>query len=358
MLVREVLPEEKGQFNALATHPLQSWEWGQFRKKTGIKVIRLGVFDTPPALPKSGRPRKPARILATYQLTVHPIPHTGFNILYFPRGPMPDKTMINALLKLGQQEKAVLVKMEPNVGAIVENKPQISSQKNIDQFLIQNKSRPGRSFFHQYTFQIDLTKSENTLLQNMHQKTRYNLRLSQRHGVKVRINNSKKAFDHYLNLMETTTKRQKFYAHSTDYHRKMWETLAPAGIAHLMQATYQNEILAAWVLFIHKNVLYYPYGASSRQHQEVMPTNALMWGAIKFGQEKGCKVFDLWGCLGPNPDPKHPWHGFHRFKAGFGGQLIKFIGTYDLIVDYRLYPLYSLADQLRWKLLNLKAKVI
>jgi len=31
---------ETNEFNALAAHPLQSWEWGAFRQQTAIEVIR------------------------------------------------------------------------------------------------------------------------------------------------------------------------------------------------------------------------------------------------------------------------------------------------------------------------------
>jgi len=348
MLVREVLPEEKKQFNQLATHPLQSWEWGEFREKTGKKVIRLGVFD--PST-NSGRDK----LKAVYQLTVHPIPGTNFTILYFPRGPMPDKTMLNALVKLGRQEKAILIKMEPDVGSATEENLQLAAHKEIHDFLIKNGCRKGRPFFFEYTFQIDLTKSEKELLAAMHSKTRYNIRLSQRHGVEVVEDNSDKAFEIYLKLMMETTKRQRFYAHTPEYHQKMWQTLNPAGITHLLLTKHKGKVLAAYIFFTFNNILYYPYGGSSREHKEVMPTYAMMWEAIKFGKKQGCKIFDLWGCLGPRPNPRDPWYGFHRFKAGFGGKLIEFIGTYDLVINPHLYPFYNLANEIRWQFLKLKA---
>ena len=90
MVVREILPEEKKDFNRVVSHPLQSWQWGQFREKSGRKIIRLGVFD----------PSKEHQLVSAYTLSVHPLPIIGGISLYFPRGPMPDKTMIEALKKL------------------------------------------------------------------------------------------------------------------------------------------------------------------------------------------------------------------------------------------------------------------
>jgi len=88
-----------------------------------------------------------------------------------------------------------------------------------------------------------------------------------------------------------------------------------------------------------------------------MPTYALFWEAMKFGKKKGYKIFDLWAALGPDTTPKDPWHGFHRFKAGFGGKLIEFVGTYDLVINPYLYPFYNLANEIRWQFLKLKARL-
>lgn len=339
MLVREVLEEEKNQFNKVATHPLQSWEWGEFRKKTGLKVIRLGVFDS------SSGPKQ-AKLKVAYQLTVHPLPKINYTVLYFPKGPIPDTTMLDALKKLGIQEKAIFIKMEPN----------IRENQDIENFLLKNGCRKGKPLFTKYTFQLDLQKTEGQLLAAMKPKTRYNIRLAQKHNVEVVKDNSPKAFESYLKLMAETIKRQKFFAHTAEYHRKMWSVMQPSGIAHLFLAKYQKQPLAAYIFFIFNKVLYYPYGASSREHREVMPAYALFWEAIKFGKKMGCQIFDMWGSLGPNPSPKDPWIGFHRFKEGFGGNLVEFLGTYDLVITPTLYRLYNFTDKARWWFLRSKVK--
>lgn len=334
MIVREVLAEEKEQFNQAVSHPLQSWEWGEFREKMGIKTIRLGVFDGQQL--KSG-----------YQVTIHPLPRLPFTVLYFPKGPAPNRVMLAALKKLGQQEKAILIKLEPNVGKF----------EKLKQFLLTQGCREGQPLFTGFTFLLDLNKSEEQLLAEMKPKTRYNIRLAQKHQVEVVEDNSQAAFGAYLKLMQETIKRQGFYAHTPAYHRLLSETLIPQGMYHLFLAKYKGEVLAAYVFFTFKDVLYYPYGASSRVHREVMPTYALFWEAIKFGKKMGCRSFDMWGTPGPNPDPKDPWFGFHRFKEGFGAKLFEFVGTYDLVVDPRLYPLYNFANTLRWKILRFKSRL-
>ena len=85
-----------------------------------------------------------------------------------------------------------------------------------------------------------------------------------------------------------------------------------------------------------------------------MASNLICWQAILFGKKMGCKSFDMWGGLGPDADPNHPWYGFHRFKLGYGADLVESVGSWDLIVNPGLYQGITLADSIRWKLLRLR----
>lgn len=350
MIIREVSETEKVLFNQVVNHPLQSWEWGEFRKKTGVKVRRLGVFE--------GK-----KLKAGYQLTFHPLPlprifrgKIKFTIGYFPKGPMPDETMLKALRKIGQKENSLFIKLEPNVASPISQKGSPTSWQTVKDFLLKHGCKKGRPLFTQYSFQLDLTKNEKALLSQMKPKTRYNVRLAEKKGVKIIEDSTAKGFEEYLKLRATTLKRQAFFDHTEKYKWQMWRQLQPAGMAHLLKAVYQKKVLAVWVLFIFKNVLYYPYGASSNQHRELMASNLLMWETMRFGKKKNCQIFDTWGSLGPNPDPKNPWYGFHRFKIGYGGQLVEFLGSFDLVIQPALYPIYRLAETARWKILRLLAK--
>ena len=334
MKVQEVPLKEKDKFNSLVTHPLQSWEWGEFRKKTGIEIIRLGVYEN-------------NNLKEAYQIFVHPLPKLPFNILYFPKGPKPNKTMLKTLEKIGQEKNAIMVKMEPN----------FRNDEKVKDFLLTNKCKEGKPLFTKFTFQLDLKQTPEEILKKMKSKTRYNIRVAERHNVEVIEDNSSEAFEDYLKLTQETTKRQGFYAHSVSYHRKMWASMRENEIAHLFLAKYKKEILGTYIFFIFNNVLYYPYGASSRKHRQAMPLYGLFWEAIKFGQKMDCHSFDMWGSSGPNVSPKNPYFGFHRFKEGFGGELIEFLGTYDLVINSKLYFLFNILNNLRWGLLHLKRKV-
>ncbi len=336
--------DKKEDYNKVVSHPLQSYEWGEFRKKTGIKVIRRGLIRN-------------GKIKDAFTLTLHKIPRTKYYAGYLPKGNQPTRELLDELVRIGKEENCIFIQLEPNVRK--ENwKLEIGNWK----FPLKRAAHP---LFTKYTFVLDLTRSEQELLASMHPKTRYNIKVAEKHKAKVVEDNSKESFEHYLKLLTETTLRQGFYAHTPSYHRNLFETLGnnqnPNNLSyHLLNATYdlkdtgKKEILASWVLFVFKDTLYYPYGASSREHREVMANNLIAWEAIRLGKKLGLKKFDMWGALGPEPDKNDPWHGFHRFKEGYGAELVEFVGSYDLVIKPAVYEIYKITDKIRWGFLRFK----
>lgn len=310
------------EWNKHVDHPLQSWEWGEFRQAMSTDVSRISCG----------------------QLTFHHIPHTPWCVGYFPKGLKPTKQMIDSLIKLGKQKNAIFIQLEPNIS-------------NNSQFTIHNLRRSHHPLFTKYTFVLDLTKSEEELLKSFHSKTRYNIKVSQKHNVQIKEDNSDSAFASYLALTHETTGRQGFYAHNDYYHQTMWNIMHKAGIAHLFTATYNDEVISAWIIFTWKKTIYYPYGASSRNHRETMAPTLLLWEIIRWAKARDITTFDLWGAMGPNPDIHDPWFGFHRFKQGFNPELVEFIGSYDLVLRPLLYQLYCTTNTLRWFFLRIKSKI-
>jgi len=300
----------------IATHPLQTSAWAEFRRQWGNEVLetKYGI------------------------ITTHKLPLISYKIGVFEKGPTPTKEMLQELKIIGREKKLIFIKLEPNV-------PKSPKLMELMQFA---GAIPGKTVFTPTTFWIDLTPSEENLMKSFSSKTRYNIRLAEKKGVKVIEDNSEKAFDRYLELTRETINRQGFFAHTEKYHRLMWEILRKAGIAHLMAATYQGEIITTWVLFVWKNFLYYPYGASTEKHKEVMANNLMMWEAIKFGKKLELTTFDLWG--------REEGKGFTKFKEGYNPKVIEFLGTWDLIINKPLYMIYKIGEWIRWPALKVVAK--
>lgn len=345
----DISASRRDGYNKVVSHPLQSYEWGEFRKHTGVKVIRRGLI-------------KKNELVDGFTLTFHKVPFTNRVVGYLPKGDLPSKETLQELYLIGKQKRGAFIQLEPSL-TVDDGKLKIEKLIKNCKLKIVNSFHP---LFTKYTFMLDLTKSEDELLGTMHPKTRYNIKIAQRHGVWVEEDNSEEGFQTYLSLLAETTKRQGFYAHSPSYHRLQWEMFPksynPLEFSyHLLHARLKDSsgdvhALSSWVLFIFKDVLYYPYGASNSIHRNVMASNLLMWEAIRFGKRLGLKKFDLWGALGPNPDISDPWYGFHRFKEGYGGTLVEFVGSYDLIINQSVYEFLKLADKARWFFLKLQKR--
>lgn len=340
MSIHPLAPEDRKAYNAVVTHPLQSYEWGEFREKEGIKVIRRGIFD--------GK-----KLISAFQLTIHKIPHTNFTIGYLPKSELPTEELLAELKKIGRAENCVFIQLEPNIIKSVNGKPLTS---HVSPLTLKRAAHP---LFTKYTFILDLTKSEDHLLKDMHPKSRYNIKVAKKHNVQVQEENTEKAFEEYWRLTEETTRRQKFYAHTKHYHQLQWKTFSHDTdtnklTSHLITARYDNKILTTLLFFVFHDTLYYPYGASSNEDRNVMHSNLAMWEGIRFGQKLGLKKFDMWGAMGPDPDINDPWYGFHNFKQKFGPDHVEFIGSFDLVINPLLYHTYKLADKLRWLYLRLK----
>lgn len=326
MDLRPITNKQKFQYNKLVTHVIQSFEWGEFRKSLGIPVLRFGLYHN-------------GKLSKAFQLTLHKIPFINQYVGYLPKGPRPDKELAEALKKIGKEHNCAFIKLEPDIKLP-------STTYHLPPIFIPSP----KPLFTKYNFIIDLTKSEEELLKNMHPKTRYNIKVAQKHGVKVEEKTDDEAFEIYLKLYFETTKRQGYHGHNENYHRKVWETLCAANMARILLATYHLPPtiyrLTAWMLLNFKDTLYYPYGGSSRIHPEVMANNLVAWEIIKLGKKLGLKKFDMWGALGPNANSQDPWYGFHKFKAGYGGKLVEYLGTYDLIFNWPIYLMFTFIDKL------------
>ncbi len=189
---------------------------------------------------------------------------------------------------------------------------------------------------------IELTKDENRLLKEMKSKTRYNVRLSQRKGIRVRSADFSD-LEIWYELYRETCARNGIYLHGIDYFiavmgTKVNDTRSPAE-AELLIAEVDNRPLAAMFLVFSGNRATYLYGASSSSMRNYMPTYALQWEAIKRAKRKGCTEYDMFG-VAPHPDPGHPLYGLYRFKTGFGGNLFHRMGCWDYALNSNDYSMY------------------
>lgn len=312
------------------THILQSHEWGQFKAQYGWKPLRL-LFE------ENGLVRATASILRRRFL------HLPLCIMYVPKGPALDyrddgllKLVLATLEDVARRYHAIFIKIDPDV--CLEDFSSPSAQ-----VITTLEGRGWRLSSEQVQFRntilIDLTREEDELLKAMTSKTRYNVHLAERRGVKVCVGGLAQLPLFYEMYVETST-RDEFIIRPSNYYRDAWKTFIEANLAQLFIAEYKGQPLAGLILFRFGKKAWYMYGASRDLHRNLMPNHLLQWEAMRWAKAQGYTVYDMWGA--PDVlDESDPMWGVYRFKEGFGGQFVRHIGAYDYPVSRFLYRPYA-----------------
>ncbi len=335
---RLIGPDEEKAFDAfIAGHPkghfLQSYGWGEVKASTGWQPLRL-------VLEEGGR------IVAAASLLRRQLPYTGKAILYAPRGPVVDfhdRALFDALLAaidgIARQAGAILLKVDPDIPV---SDPAVIQLLRARGFRLANKGAGFEGVQPRHVFRLDITPDAAALLANMHGKTRYNIRLAEKKGVTIKEDCTLADLPVFYAILKETTLRDGFLVRSYSYFETMWREMVARGYAKLFLAYYQGEPIAGTLAFIMGDKAWYLYGASSNQHRNVMPNYLLQWTMIRWAQEQGCTIYDFRGVPG-NLDENSPLYGLYRFKKGFNGDFIEFIGEYDRVYAPFYYWLWQTA---------------
>jgi len=300
---------------------LQSFEWGELKSESGWEPIRIALGEG-------------SRISAAISVLKKPLPMPGRSLFYAPRGPVvplenPDLLdgLLEAVREQAVRHKAVALKIDPPVP---EGKAVDETLKSRGFIKKKKQVQPRTTYF------IDLTMNSDDLLKSFEEKTRYNIRLSAKKGVEVRLENTNKGVEDFYSIYRETASRDNFLIHPKSYYQSIKRILVDRGMASIFLAYHRGIPIAGVYIFNFGDKIWYMYGASRSESRNVMPNHALHWEVIKWAKEKGLRVYDLWG-IPSNPREGHPLWGVYRFKKGFRGSLVKYAGVYDLPFDALMY---------------------
>ncbi|MFY9216850.1 MAG: peptidoglycan bridge formation glycyltransferase FemA/FemB family protein [Tepidanaerobacteraceae bacterium] len=337
MEIKIIKQEEKELFNEFMAwgpkgHILQSYEWGEVKRRTGWEPIRLLVMD-------GGKP------VAGISILKRRLPIPGFNkcIFYAPRGPVADysdektlKFLFTQVKAIAKKHGSVFLKIDPDIKA-----PDERVVKNLRSvgFTHVDSGKDFDGIQPKFVFRLDINnKSLDEIMAGFHHKTRYNIRLAARRGVTVKVG-EREDLKPFYDILEETCIRDKFLIRGFDYFETLWDELVEKGLARLFMAEYEGKYIAGTLAFIFGDKAWYIYGASSNSHRNVMPIYALQWEMIKWAKENNCTMYDFRGVSG-DLSSDNPLYGLYRFKKGFNGEFTEFIGEFDLPLSPFFYYLW------------------
>jgi lipid II:glycine glycyltransferase (peptidoglycan interpeptide bridge formation enzyme) len=294
---------------------LQSNQWADFQKSLGRKIWRINEV----------------------LIIKHDLPFKK-NYLYSPRlrfssfgGQAHFEEWLKSIGKIARQEKAIFLKLE--------------FEDNIDKKILK-KFKQSHEIQFQKTLILDLKKSEQELLKQMHQKTRYNIRLAEKKGIEIK--KYKKCFEDFWALLKDTAKKGDFHTHIKEHYKKLLEVsgielfvaVYPEKSPMAINGTGKNKIIAANIIMFYNKTAIYLHGASDYNHRNLMAPYLLQWHQILEAKNQGCLEYDFWGI-----DEKK-WPGVTRFKRGFSGKEIEYSGAYDLVFQPFWYKIYKIARKI------------
>jgi len=321
--VAEVLPQEAIAWDEGIARAggrlLQSWRWGAFKARHGWGVERARVE-------RDGATAH-AQILFKHR---GPLAYG-----YIPRGPVlsaDDPDLLRALFReidrVCRRRRAISVVLEPE-------RP-LPLQAAGGPVLL-----PGPPHVQpERTVRVRLLADEPLLMQ-MHQKTRYNIRLANRRGVTVAVESPDVAFADFFALMEETSLRNEYPIHAAEYYRDAIETFRGDG-AMMLARVEGGDAAAALIVVGFGEEAVYLYGASSTQYRSHGPGFALQFEAMRWARDHGCSQYDLWGIPATDPESTRAeagdrlattrgddWRGLYEFKVRFGGEIVSYPPTLE-----------------------------
>ena len=163
----------------------------------------------------------------------------GLSLGYIPKGPVGKnwEKIVPEAISLCQQENAFVLYIEPDEWEKEnESYPLISQGFNPSPISIQ----PRR------TMVLSLMGCEEEWLNNMKQKTRYNIRLARKKDVTVERSNDINLFN---DLIKVTGSREKFGVHTEKYYKDVFRLFSKNQDCMLLIAKYENAPLAGIMVF-------------------------------------------------------------------------------------------------------------
>lgn len=335
---------------------LQTSAWAALKSRFGWESRRVIVHQD--GAIRSGAIRSGASLLLRRA--------AALTVAYVPRGPVVDwaddalvARTLSAVEEQARHSGAALLRLEPEL-------PDSPLHRAL---LWDHGYRPSRQPVQPpSTVALALHGGEVAVLQRMKSKWRYNVRLAERKGVTVR-SLERSELPLFTQLMGETGDRDGFALHSPAYYAAAFDLLCPRWGAFLL-AEAEGEALASIVVAACGPTAWYLWGASSSRERQRMPNHALQWAGMRWAMERGAQRYDFWGI----PDeigqvalgmaggdgrgvpvdaipidldalPSHGLWGVYRFKQGFGGDVVRHVGTWDKTIHPLGARVFSLGLQ-------------
>jgi len=324
------------------THPrghlLQLSRWGQLKAAFGWEAERVTLTGSD------------GQLIGGAQILFRPLPMRLGKVAYLPMGPYVENEahtdrLWQAIHTCAREHGARFIKWEP--GIYMADEPTPTPTAYNFQASVQTVQPPR-------TILIDIRADDETILARMNQGTRRKIRQGPKKDVRF-YHGDEADVTRFTNMMQTTGNRNEFGVHDPAYYRMAYDLFKDSGEVTLIMAEHEGDALAGIMVFALGRFAWYVYGASASIKRNLMATYGIQWEAIKWARSQGCDYYDMWGIPDEDEttleaqfkDRSDGLWGVYGFKRGWGGDVVRSLGTWDMPYNPVIYQAYKVA--LNWR---------
>ncbi len=320
----------------ITSHPeanfLQSWDFYEFHKSRGKKVVRRAAVDDED------------KIVAAYAGVVETAKRgTYMAIAGGPIMDWQDKKLVREIFadmrKVGKDTGCVFVRVRPQL-------PLSDKSLKLMQELDLKKAPMYLSV--EYAGVLDLNKSREEILAGASQGFRRKLRKAEKNEIEITADAEKKSIEEFCKLEKKHAERQKYVAFSSSFLTKQFEAFARNNEVLIYTAKKDGEILAQNFMIFYGAEASYHYGVSSELGTKYSAAPLLHMAAMDEARKRGCTRYNLWGIVGLD-EKTHRFYGVSEFKRSFGCEELKYTPAHDMILNPVKYQLTKLVETTRKK---------
>ncbi|MDF2865511.1 MAG: aminoacyltransferase [Clostridia bacterium] len=278
------------------------------------------------------------QIIATMTILLNKVPIFNSYMMYATRGPVCDIINIELVKKLVKEADVIAKKYN---AFVLKFDPEFKSNEEIKKLYLKNGFNvlEGHSVIqprHNMILDIE-NKTEEELLKNFSEKTRYNIKVATKKGVNIRYSRDKSDLRIFYELYKTTTIRDRIGCRPYEYFERMLDAYNEDEL-RIYIADHEGESLSSAIALNYGGKMFYIYGASSNEKRNLMPNYLMQWEMIKWGLENKCNNYDFGGVFEFTNE-----NGLYKFKSGFCKQegVTEYIGEIDKVYKPLIYFSYT-----------------
>ena len=296
---------------------LHSWEWGEFQGAMRGNIWRFGFFEK--------------ETLLGVALVVLVSAKRG-TFLLVPHGPVTKLKVTSEKLKVIEILLSTLKDIAKREGARFLRINPIWERNEENNRIF--KSLGGRQapiqMHPEASWKLDITAAETELLASFRDTTKYLIRKCENNkDIQVRLSNDISDLKLFSELHTLVSLRQKFVPFSLEYLEKEFQVFSKDEEVLLFWGEYKGRVAAGCFVVFWSGIAFYHHAVSVSEYSNLSIPYLLQWEAIKEAKRRGCFLYDFWGYVNPQRQPKHPWAGPTLFKMGFSGKAYEYVKTQD-----------------------------